>query len=88
MPPTPNLRTRSDWGFFHNVYGAQDGSRSALDNPAELQREMDNGLVFALDSFRVGDLSDVGDMRWDAFVTKPQQDLIGIVISDMPYRIG
>jgi hypothetical protein len=60
---------------------------NALSNPGEMQKQMGAQLAFEFQSFKVGNLTDVADTRWDAMVTKPQQDLIFVVPSSMPYHI-
>ncbi len=45
----------------------------------DLKKEMDSQLAFQFGSFNVGNLSDIADTRWDALVSKPQQDLIAVV---------
>ncbi|MGA7216754.1 MAG: hypothetical protein WBX38_00480 [Candidatus Sulfotelmatobacter sp.] len=60
---------------------------SALANPTEMQRQMDARLRFEFENFRVGGLADIANVRWDALVTKPQQELIFVVPASMPYRI-
>jgi hypothetical protein len=60
---------------------------NALSDLGEMQKQMDAQLAFAFQNFRIGNLTDIADTRWDALVTKPQQDLIFVVPSSMPYHI-
>jgi hypothetical protein len=71
--------------LVRNVLGAPAGNH-VLDQPAELRRQMDAELTFQLRNFVVGNLSDIGEARWDSLVTKPRGDLISVGTGYLPYR--
>jgi hypothetical protein len=69
---------------------AEDARVGREEAAADLKNEMDSQLAFQFRSFGVGNLTDIADTRWDALVSKPQQDLIAVVFGyeKVPMKVG